>query len=60
MSAAVQAKRARAKSALRIIQLFAAYHFYTAGAKLFEWPFWFFEQRRGWFADRIDNQRSAQ
>ncbi len=51
-------KRAPAKSALRKLQLLGAYHLAAFYAKLFEKPFWFFEQRRGRLADRIDNERS--
>ncbi len=44
---------------LRIVRLLAVYHLHAAGAKLFERPFWFFEQRRSSLRDRIDNERSA-
>ena len=49
-------KRAAVKSALRKLRLLAAYHLVAFHAKLFEKPFWFFEQRRGVLADRIDNE----
>ncbi len=59
MSASVEEKRAPAKRALCIVRLLAVYHLHAAGAKLFERPFWFFEQRRSSLRDRIDNERSA-
>jgi hypothetical protein len=48
------------RTALRKLRLLASYHFAAFHAKLFEAPFWFFEQRRARIADRIDNQRSEQ
>lgn len=51
-----KAKRALCGSALRKLRLLGAYHLAAFHAKLFEKPFWFFEQRRGLFADRIDNE----
>jgi hypothetical protein len=51
-------KRARAKSALRKLQLRANYQANTLLANAFGFPFWFFEQRRWRAADRIDNERS--
>jgi hypothetical protein len=52
-------KRAPAKSALQNAELLAAYHSAQFLAKLFETPFWFFEQKRTRLLDRIDNQRSG-
>ena len=49
-------KRAAAKRALRKLRLLGAYHLVAFHAELFGKPFWFFEQRRGRLADRIDNE----
>jgi hypothetical protein len=38
----------------------ARYAVLTILANLFGMPFWYFEQRRGRLADRLDNERSAQ
>jgi hypothetical protein len=50
-------KRRRFWTALRKLQLRATYHVAAFQAKLFERPFWFFEQWRGRLMDRIDNER---
>jgi hypothetical protein len=49
-------KRRLCGAALRKLRLLGAYHLATFHAKLFERPFWFFEQRRGRLADRIDKE----
>lgn len=51
-------KRARVKSALQNLEVWAAYHVLTFFAKTFEWPFWFFEQQRGRLADQLENARA--
>ena len=58
MSAPKQ-KRAPAKSALRKLQLLAAYHATAFLATVLATPFWFFEQRRGRLADHINNEELA-
>ena len=55
-----KAKRRLCGTALRKLQLLGAYHLAAFHAKLFEKPFWFFEQRRGLLADRIDNEEHEQ
>ena len=50
-------KRRLCGTALRRLQLRATYHVAAFQAKLFERPFWFFEQWRGRLMDRIDNER---
>jgi hypothetical protein len=52
-----KAKRRLCRAALRKLRLLAAYHLAAFHAKLFEKPFWFFEQRRGRVADRIESER---
>ena len=47
-------------TALKTAQLRAAYYVFALIAKVFEKPFWFFEQRRSQLIDRIDNARSEQ
>ena len=49
-------KRARAKSALPKLRLLAAYHATAFLARVLGAPFWFFEQKRTTFLDRIDNE----
>lgn len=44
-------------AALETFQLRLAYHVAAFLAKVFEKPFWFFEQRRGQLMDRLDNKR---
>lgn len=51
-------KRGPAKTALQDTELRLAYHAATLLAKLFESPFWFFEEKRTRLTDRIDNERS--
>ena len=51
-----KAKRRFWRAALRKLRLLGAYHLAAFHAKLFEKLFWFFEQRRGLLADRIDNE----
>jgi hypothetical protein len=41
---------------LRRLHLRASYQVAALHAKLFERPFWFFEEWRGHLADRIDNE----
>jgi hypothetical protein len=55
-----KAKRAPAKSALRKLRLSIAYQGLAFLAKVFEKPFWLFEERRGRLMDRIDNERGGQ
>jgi hypothetical protein len=43
---------------LRKLQLLGLYHGTAILAKIFAARFWFFEQHRWRFADRIDNERS--
>jgi hypothetical protein len=52
-----KSKRAPAKSALRNAELLAAYHLAASHAKLFERPFWFFEQRRVRLMDQLENEK---
>ena len=52
-------KRAPAKSALPKLWLRAAYQIVAVHVKLFEGPYWFFEQWHAQLADRIENERSA-
>jgi hypothetical protein len=47
------------KSALQKLRLRTAYQLIALLAKLFEKPFWFFEQRRGRLQDRIDYKGSG-
>jgi len=49
-------ERAPAKSALQNFELLVAYHVTALLAKVFEKPFWFFEQRRGQLMDRLANK----
>jgi hypothetical protein len=58
MTASQRKKRGPPKTALRLIELRTAYHALAFLAKVFEKPFWFFEERRGHLMDRIDNERS--
>jgi hypothetical protein len=60
MSAPPKEKRGPAKTALRSSKLPLKYHALCFLAKLFEKPFWFFEQRRSWVVDRIDNEETEQ
>ena len=53
-----KAKRDQTKTALRKLRLGATYCVAAFQAKLFERPFWFFEQWRGRLMDRIDNESS--
>jgi hypothetical protein len=39
---------------------FVEYHALAFLAKLFAEPFWFFEQRRGWLMDQIENEKGRQ
>ena len=50
MKSPPKAKGGRAKTALYLAAAFLA--------NLFAEPFWFWEQKRAWLLDRIDNQRS--
>jgi len=59
MSSPPKRKRRLCGTALVKLQLLGAYHAAVLLAKIFERPFWFFEQRRGKLADRIDNERKA-
>ena len=54
-----KAKRRLYRTALRKLQLLGAYHASALLAMIFGAAFWFFEQRRGQLADRLDNERSA-
>jgi hypothetical protein len=54
-----KAKRRLCGTALRKLQLSGTYHSIAFAARLLERPYWFFEQRRGRIADRIDNERSG-
>jgi hypothetical protein len=47
-------KRRLYGAVLRKLRLLGAYHLAAFHAKLFEKPFWFFEQRRWRLADRLD------
>jgi hypothetical protein len=58
MSVLPKQKRAPAKSALRKLRLRGAYHATALLANILAAAFWFFEQRKGRFADRIDNERN--
>ena len=60
MHAPKKKKRGRAKTALQSFKLPLEYHALCFLAKIFEKPFWFFEQWRGRLLDRIDNERSEQ
>jgi hypothetical protein len=51
-----KAKRAPAKSALRKLRVRVGYYTNAVPASIFGKPFWFFEQRRGRFADLLDNE----
>jgi hypothetical protein len=53
-------KRGRAKTAFPNVELTVVYHTAAFLAKMFERPFWLFEQWRGRLLDRIDNERSDQ
>jgi hypothetical protein len=53
-------KRGLCGTALRNLQLRAEYQAVAFLAKVFEKPFWFFEQRRGRLMGRIANERSDQ
>jgi hypothetical protein len=53
----LKAKRAPANSALQNFKLWGAYHMMALLTKLFEKPFWFFEQRRGVLQDEIERRR---
>jgi hypothetical protein len=57
MSSPRKRKRRLCGTALVKLQLLGAYHATMLLAKIFEGPFWFFEQRRGKLADCIDNER---
>ena len=46
-------------TALETAKLTAQYHAARLLAKLFERPFWFFEQRLARLMDRIENERSG-
>lgn len=50
-------KRRLCGTALRKLRLLGAYHLAAFHAKLFEKPFWFFEQRRGRLADELERRR---
>jgi hypothetical protein len=54
MTGPAKQKHAAAKSALRKLRLIGSYHATAFLAKVFEKPFWFFEQWRGRIMDRID------
>jgi hypothetical protein len=54
----LKAKRALCGSALQNLELRTAYQLMALLAKMFEKPFWFFEQQRGRLMDYIDNERS--
>jgi hypothetical protein len=58
VSATGKRKRGPGKTALRSSKLALKYHALCFLAKLFEKPFWFFEQRRSWLSDRIENEES--
>ena len=49
-------RRALCGSALRKLRLRATYHLAAFHAKLFEKPFWFFEQWCGGLADQLENE----
>ena len=51
-----KAKRRLCGTALRKLQLLGAYHLAAFHAKLFEKPFWFFEQCRSRLADQLQNE----
>jgi hypothetical protein len=51
-------KRAPAKGALQKLRLQIAYRASAFLATIFGATFWFFEQRRGRLADRLDNEGS--
>jgi hypothetical protein len=51
-------RRALCGSALRKLRLQTAYHITAFLAKVFEKPFWFFEQKRTSLLDQIDNERA--
>jgi hypothetical protein len=55
-----KAKRRLCGTALRKLRLLGAYHLAALDAKLFEKPFWFWEQRRGRLADLLENERNAE
>jgi hypothetical protein len=55
-----KAKRRLWRTALRKLQLLAAYHAAAFLARILAAPFWFFEQRRGQLGDWLDNERSRQ
>jgi hypothetical protein len=59
MNSPPKAKRGLCGTALRITKLRLQYHLVAALAKLFEIPFWLFEQPRGRLQDRIDNEGSG-
>lgn len=50
-------KRRFCGTALQKLRLRATYRLAALHAKLFEKPFWFFEQWRWRLADRIDNEK---
>jgi hypothetical protein len=49
-------RRTLCGSALRKLRPRATYHLAAFHAKLFEKPFWFFEQWRGRLADQLENE----
>jgi hypothetical protein len=53
-------KRARAKSALRKLQVVGAYHATEILANAVGAVFWFVEQRRWRLADRVENESDGQ
>jgi hypothetical protein len=53
-----KAKRRLSRTALRKLQLLAAYHAAAFLARVVARPFWFFEQRRGRLADELERRRT--
>jgi|GEM_PF-2223825 hypothetical protein len=51
-------KRDLCRTALRNLELRTAYHSMVLLAKVFEKPFWFFEQQRGRLFNLVENSRS--
>jgi hypothetical protein len=51
-----KAKRRLYGTALRKLRLHTTYHIAALQAKLFERPFWFFEQWRGRLADQLESE----